>query len=135
MPFRFIRDNINTLIRNVNKVKVPDWIPLIGGKSISIPEIPQFASGGVLKQPTLNIAGEYPGASSNPEIVTPQNIMAETFREVMREFMNEFKQTGNMSSQAVNLIVNIGGKKMLEQLIKLVEDYEKQTGKEFNFNV
>ena len=94
-----------------------------------------FRSGGVLKQPTLNIAGEYPGASSNPEIVTPQNIMAETFREVMREFMNEFKQTGNMSSQAVNLIVNIGGKKMLEQLIKLVEDYEKQTGKEFNFNV
>lgn len=135
MPFRTIRDNLNTLIRNVNKVKVPDWIPLIGGKSINIPEIPKFASGGVLKQPTLNIAGEYPGASSNPEIVTPQNIMAETFREVMREFMNEFRQTGNMSSQAVNLIVNIGGKKMLEQLIKLVEDYEKQTGKEFNFNV
>lgn len=135
MPFRSIRDNLNTLIRNVNKVKVPDWIPLIGGKSINIPEIPKFASGGVLKQPTLNIAGEYPGASSNPEIVTPQNIMAETFRDVMREFMNEFRQTGNISTQAVNLIVNIGGKKMLEQLIKLVEDYEKQTGKEFNFNV
>lgn len=131
-PFRSIRENINNLIRSANKIKMPSWL---GGASINIPEIPKFASGGVLKQPTLNIAGEYPGASSNPEIVTPQNIMAETFREVMREFMNEFRQTGNMSSQAVNLIVNIGGKKMLEQLIKLVEDYEKQTGKEFNFNV
>lgn len=55
--------------------KTPDWIPLLGGKSFTIPSM---AAGGVLTAPTLALAGEYPGAATNPEIVTPQNIMRET---------------------------------------------------------
>lgn len=43
--------------------------------------LPALASGGVLTQPTAVLAGEYPGAKTNPEIVTPQNILRETFRE------------------------------------------------------
>ena len=42
---------------------------------------PRLASGGVLTGETLFVGGEYSGASTNPEIVTPQNIMAETFRK------------------------------------------------------
>lgn len=34
-----------------------------------------FASGGVVKSPTLGLVGEYPGAATNPEIVTPQNLL------------------------------------------------------------
>lgn len=45
--------------------------------------VPKLAAGGVLTGETLFIGGEYSGASSNPEIVTPQNIMAETFRKVL----------------------------------------------------
>ena len=45
--------------------------------------VPKLASGGVLTGETLFIGGEYSGASTNPEIVTPQNIMAETFRKVL----------------------------------------------------
>ncbi len=55
--------------------KTPDWIPVLGGKSFTIPSM---AAGGVLTAPTLALAGEYPGAATNPEIVTPQNIMRET---------------------------------------------------------
>lgn len=55
--------------------KTPDWIPLLGGKSFTIPSM---AAGGVLTAPTLALAGEYAGAKRNPEIVTPQNIMRET---------------------------------------------------------
>lgn len=44
-------------------------------------DIPQFASGAVLRSPTVGLMAEYAGAASNPEIVTPQNILQETMIE------------------------------------------------------
>ena len=52
-------------------------------KSSIANSVPKLASGGVLSSEMLFLGGEYPGASNNPEIVTPQNIMAETFRKVL----------------------------------------------------
>ena len=46
-------------------------------------KLPKLAKGGVLSSEQLFIGGEYSGAANNPEIVTPQNIMAETFRKVL----------------------------------------------------
>lgn len=36
---------INGAIGGINKIKVPDWVPGIGGKGITIPLIPQLAKG------------------------------------------------------------------------------------------
>lgn len=47
--------------------------------------IPALADGGVLTSPRLVMAGEYSGASANPEIVTPQNIMRETMVDANEE--------------------------------------------------
>ena len=52
-------------------------------KSSIANSVPKLASGGVLTSEQLFIGGEYSGAANNPEIVTPQNIMAETFRKVL----------------------------------------------------
>ncbi len=38
-------DFINRGIGGLNKIKVPDWVPKIGGKGINIPLIPQLAKG------------------------------------------------------------------------------------------
>lgn len=61
---------INTLIRGLNKVHfdIPDWVPIIGGKSfgISIPEIPKLARGAIVTSPTLAMIGE-----RGPEAVIP----------------------------------------------------------------
>lgn len=46
-------------------------------------DIPQFASGAVLRSPTVGLMAEYAGAASNPEIVTPQNILQEIMIESM----------------------------------------------------
>lgn len=46
-------------------------------------KIPALAEGGVLTSPTFVMAGEYAGARTNPEIVTPENKMRDVFREVM----------------------------------------------------
>lgn len=63
-PLNFIISGINTLIRGLNKLKIPDWVPGIGGKGINIPEIPQFAKG-TNRTPDTFIAGE-----RGPELIT-----------------------------------------------------------------
>jgi hypothetical protein len=35
------------------------------------PSVPAFADGGIVSGPTLGLMGEYPGASTNPEIIAP----------------------------------------------------------------
>ncbi len=87
---------INAVIEAMNKLKwdVPDWVPVLGGKTfgfnlktITAPQIPMLADGGVITQPTLAMMGEYAGAGSNPEIVAPQSLIAETVAGVMRELV------------------------------------------------
>lgn len=61
-------------------------VTLSGGSALAaapalVAAIPALASGGVLTDPQVVLAGEYPGARSNPEIVTPQSLMLETFRK------------------------------------------------------
>lgn len=55
---------VNVVIRGLNSLKVPDWVPGIGGKGINIPEIPQLAKGSK-STPDTFIAGE-----AGPELIT-----------------------------------------------------------------
>ena len=55
-------------------------------KLISSVGIPALAEGGVITRPTTALMGEYPGARTNPEIVTPENKMRDVFKGVMRNF-------------------------------------------------
>lgn len=48
---------VNGVISGLNKLKIPDWVPGIGGKNINIPLIPQFATG-TDSTPDTFIAGE-----------------------------------------------------------------------------
>lgn len=63
-PIKVVVSAINTVIRGLNKLKVPDWVPGLGGKGINIPEIPGFAKG-TNKTPSTFIAGE-----NGPELIT-----------------------------------------------------------------
>lgn len=36
---------VNKVIKGLNKIKMPDWVPAIGGKGINIPLIPKLATG------------------------------------------------------------------------------------------
>lgn len=63
-PLRAIVSAVNTVIGGLNKLKVPDWVPGLGGKGINIPLIPAFAKG-TNYTPDTFIAGE-----QGPELVT-----------------------------------------------------------------
>ena len=53
---------INFAIRGIDAihVKIPDWVPLIGGQEfgVNIPPIPMLANGGIVTSPTLAMIGE-----------------------------------------------------------------------------
>lgn len=63
-PLRVVVSAVNTVIGGLNKLKVPDWVPGIGGKGINIPQIPGFVNGTV-RTPDTFIAGE-----NGPELIT-----------------------------------------------------------------
>lgn len=50
IPINWIIDGINVFIRGINKIKIPSWVPVVGGKGFSISEIPELAQGGVLEK-------------------------------------------------------------------------------------
>lgn len=49
---------------------IPSWVPLIGGKGFSMPQIPLLAAGGIVTKPTLAMVGE-----AGPEAVIPLSKM------------------------------------------------------------
>lgn len=63
-PIRAIVSVINGVISGLNMLKIPDWVPEIGGMGLNIPLIPEFAKG-TLKTPDTFIAGE-----EGPELIT-----------------------------------------------------------------
>lgn len=82
--------------------------------------IPRLAKGGVAYEETLAIFGEYAGASNNPEITAPQNIIRETVEEALAN------QGG--SKQPINLNLYVGNKKLGQILIEDLRDLSRQTG-------
>lgn len=44
-PINFIIGGINAFIRGLNRIKIPDWVPLVGGKGFHISEIPRLRVG------------------------------------------------------------------------------------------
>lgn len=54
----FIIKGINTFVGGINKVKVPDWVPKVGGKGINIPKIPMLAKGTDYFKGGMAIVGE-----------------------------------------------------------------------------
>lgn len=55
---------INSAISALNSIKIPDWVPGVGGKGINIPQLPTFAKG-TKDTPENYIAGE-----NGPELIT-----------------------------------------------------------------
>ena len=45
MPLNFIIDGVNSFISGINSLKIPDWVPGVGGYSFNLPNIPRLAVG------------------------------------------------------------------------------------------
>lgn len=76
IPINAVIGAIDAVIGAINScgITIPEWVPLLGGKkfSISLPEIPMLATGGIATAPTMAMIGE----GAEPEAVLPLSKLA-----------------------------------------------------------
>lgn len=91
----FIISGINFFIEGLNKIKVPDWVPGVGGKGINIKPIPLLAEGGEIVQRGYAIVGE-----AGPEMLElPQGAKV---KPLDTRSPQEIRHTGTIRVEGVN---------------------------------
>lgn len=136
-----ICQGVNAIIRNINKLswKVPDWVPAIGGstfgfnlKTLTAPQIPYLAKGGVITEPTVAMMGEYAGAYNNPEIVTPQNLLQQVIENSNQNVVDALiQQTRQLlvALEDIDMSVTIGDEQIAQSAQRGNLAYKRRTGK------
>ena len=124
---------VNGIIRGINWVLggISDLANAVGSLigldpinlKLNTISLPRLAKGAVLKVPTVAEMAEYPGASQNPEIVTPQNIMEETFDRVLSRYQSD-------DNQPIYLTVNVGNAKLGQILLDDLRNMKRRSGKD-----
>lgn len=118
-------NGLNSALRTIKNAEIMGMRPFSWISTVQIPQIPRLAKGGVLYDETLVMAGEYSGAKTNPEIVTPQNIMYDTMRRALLD-----ADIGNDNDTPINLTINVGNTKLGQILLDNLRDIKRQSGKD-----
>ena len=87
---------VNVFIRGLNRIRIPSWVPGIGGRGIHINEIPMLARGGVLEKGQVGLL-----EGSGAEAVVPLENNAAWVRAVARDMARELG-----TNQTINITVN-----------------------------
>lgn len=67
---------LNKAFSSIGNISIPDWVPIVGGKTFSLPQIPMLAEGGVVSKSGSAIVGEAGAELVNLPVgasVTPLN--------------------------------------------------------------
>lgn len=99
IPFNAINGALKT-VRDISFLGIEPFKGLI--KLVNVPQMPSLETGGVLDKETIVRVAEYSNARSNPEIVSPRDMMKETMKEALEE--------SNMNNTSQKVDVNITGK-------------------------
>ena len=129
IPFNGLNAALNKL-KNIKILGRKPFSKLIG--NISVPQIPMLAKGGVITSPTIAMMGEYAGAKTNPEIVTPQSILKETISSSNDDLINALLSATARIIKAINdsnVTLEGDAKGMFKVIKKEADNYTYRTGK------
>lgn len=118
---RAIINAINGLVDGLNHIKVPDWVPGIGGKGINLSHanytrIPYLAQGAVIPagNPFLAVLGDQ---TKGNNLEMPENLL--------RKIVSEESGKG---IGMIKLVVNLDSRTVLEQLINTAKEMQMSNG-------
>lgn len=121
-----IQNTINRAIGIINgAIRLINKLPGVSVSTVSTLSLPRLAKGGVLYDETAFIGGEYSNARSNPEIVTPQNLMYDTMRRAMSD--SNFSM-GN-SGQPIRVQLMVGTKMFIDEVVDGINEKTRRTGR------
>lgn len=124
-----IESTINRAIRIINgAIGLINNLPILNWNLGTIPtlDLPRLAKGGVLYDETMFIGGEYSGARSNPEIVTPQSLMYSTMLKALRDS----DLSGNNNDRPLQITVKVGESKLGQILLNDLRNMKRASGKD-----
>lgn len=128
---RGIISGVNTAIGVLNriKIKVPDWVPKIGGSTwgfaiptMTAPQIPYLAKGTVVPRNAGEFAAILGDNKREAEVVSPLS----TMKQAMMEALRESGSNGGNSPQYITL--NIDGHEFIRWLRDQNGQYRNRTG-------
>lgn len=99
----FAEKVINGFIKSINlAIGVINAIPGVNIKKIALLDIPRLANGTVATGPMVAEIGEYSGAKTNPEIVSPEDRIYANMVKALRETQSDRGQTKD-----IELTINV----------------------------
>lgn len=118
-PFNLLITGLNYVIGAINmiNIKVPDWVPGIGGNEFGfdIAEIPKLANGGVVTSLRKVIVGE-----SGPEAVIP---LKSSVIQQLAQMIASLMPNASVGTSGTNIVVNgniISSEKALDDLAIMI---------------
>lgn len=123
-PLNTIIDGINSFTQSLKSIKIPDWVPSVGGKSINIGKIPHLAQGGMPEVGQMFIANE-----KGPELVG--QIGGQSFVANQNQMLDliDKKLQGAGGVKNATFIVQVGNKEIAKQVITDLQGMAKDNGK------
>ena len=122
--FNWIIDKMNGLINGLNKLQVPDWVPLLGGKGINIPNIPKLWKGSNYTLGGLTLVGE-----QGPELVNMPRGASVMPAHKTRSALEGIGRTEVVGRQTANIYVELDGRTLTKVVgANLVDTVRLKTG-------
>ena len=122
--FNWVIDKMNGLINGLNKLQVPDWVPLIGGKGINIPNIPRLWKGS-----NFTIGGPTLVGEQGPELVNMPRGASVMPAHKTRSMLEGVGKAEVVGRQTANIYVELDGRTIAKSVgANLVDVVRLKTG-------
>lgn len=125
-PLNAIIKAINSMIGGLNKIKLPDWVPGLGGKGINIPEIPMLAKGGIVDSPTIAMVGEA-GREAVMPLENNTGWITDLANKVAERLPSQ-SSTNNNNDQPINFTIQVGQTTLGKIVIDSINKVQRQAG-------
>lgn len=123
-PINAIIDGINNFTQSLKRIKIPDWVPAVGGKSFNIARIPHLAEGGMPEQGQMFIANErgaeLVGQIGGKTFVANQNQMLDIIDK-------KLQNAGGLKN--ATFVIQVGDETVAKKVLKDLNEMAKSNGK------
>lgn len=129
-PINWIIDGINSFIRGINKIKIPDWVPGVGGRGFNINTIARLRVG-IDDVPY----DEFPALLHRHEAVLTESENKE-YKSLKKQTTQDIiNKSNNQTNQTIILEDNSEVLKQIKELLKSLPDSMRQAVKDLTGKV
>ena len=113
IPLNQIISSINSVFSSLGNIKIPDWVPLVGGTTFSLPQIPMLWKGGDIVDAGSVLVGE-----KGPEILNlPRGARVTPLSDDNMNQTLDYNMLMKIIVDAIRMVIP-----ELEQVIQIVPD-------------